>query len=225
MKDDKSDSEKKESETATQVDEEKKTEEQESKEEKQPEKKKYIFNCTKCGQCCEKRENVPLTFTDIREWSKSGVLNSVYPHIKMKTFAGKIGEEVREIVSLVLVGSEKGCPLYDQENKLCNIYHSMPLECSAFPLGFNGQSYFIKDKTVPGLGNGSMTKEKLINDRDNARKEFDAQVETQMLLPFTYTLFMQNLIEQQQKIRDEMPEDKRKQLDDVLKAEKQDDAD
>ena len=62
-------------------------------------------------------------------------------------------------------------------------------------------------------------KEKLVNDRDNARLDYEAQVETQMLLPITYSLFMQNLIEQQQKIREEMPEDKRQQLDDLLKGE------
>ncbi|MHA1942045.1 MAG: YkgJ family cysteine cluster protein [Candidatus Hodarchaeales archaeon] len=220
MTDDKPDSDQKDPKINSQAEEEIKTEVQDSEEEKQPTKKKYVFNCTKCGQCCEKREYVPITLTDIREWTKSGGMNSIYPHIKMQTFSGKVGEEVREIVSLVLKGSEKGCPLYDRENKLCNIYHSMPLECLAFPLGYNGQAYFIKDKTVPGLGNGTMTKDQLIKDRDNARKEFEAQVDTQTIIPFTYTLFMQNLIEQQQKIRDEMPEEKRKQLDDLLKAEK-----
>ncbi|MFX1507447.1 MAG: hypothetical protein ACFFDC_15295, partial [Promethearchaeota archaeon] len=24
-------------------------------------KKKYVFNCTKCGSCCEKREFVPVS--------------------------------------------------------------------------------------------------------------------------------------------------------------------
>ncbi|MHA1976897.1 MAG: YkgJ family cysteine cluster protein [Candidatus Hodarchaeales archaeon] len=188
--------------------------------EKTPAKKKYVFNCTKCGQCCEKRDYVPVSFEDIRGWTQSGVINSVFPHLKMRTFPAQVQGEVREVVSIVITASEEGgCPLFDQENKLCNIYQAMPLECLAFPLGFNGNQYFIKDKSVPGLGNGVMNKEQLINDRDNARKDFEARVETQTLLPFTYTLFMQNLIEQQQKIREEMPEDKRKQLDDLLKAE------
>jgi Fe-S-cluster containining protein len=188
-------------------------------EEKKPEKKKYVFNCTKCGQCCQKREFVPVSFNDLRKWTQSGMINSIFPHLKLRTFPTKIQEEVREVISMVLAGTETGCPLYDKENKLCNIYHAMPLECQAFPLGFNGQQYFIKDKTVPGLGYGTMSKEKLVDDRDNARLDYEAQIETQMLLPITYSLFMQNLIEQQQKIRDEMPEDKRKQLDDLLKGE------
>lgn len=188
-------------------------------EEKKPEKKKYIFNCTKCGQCCQKREFVPVSFADLRKWTQSGIINTIFPHLKLRSFPAKIQEEVREVISMVLAGTETGCPLYDSENKLCNIYHSMPLECQAFPLGYNGHQYFIKDKTVPGIGQGTMSKEKLVTDRDNARLDYEAQIETQMLLPITYSLFMQNLIEQQQKIRDEMPEDKRKQLDDLLKGE------
>jgi len=192
-----------------------------SEAEKKAEKKKYIFNCTKCGQCCEKREFVPVSFADIRNWTTNGTINAVYQHLKIQTFLTKVGGETREGISIVLAGSEKGCPMYDQENKLCNVYHSMPLECKAFPLGFNGQNYIVKDKTVPGLGNGTMTKERLIADRDNARLDYDARVETQMLLPMTYSLFMKNLVEQQQKIRDEMPEDKRQQLEDLLTVEKQ----
>ncbi len=189
--------------------------------EDKPPKKKYVFNCTKCGQCCEKREYVPVSFDDIRKWTQSGVINSVFPNLKMQTFPTQIQGEVREVVSIVISALDKGgCPLFDQENKLCNIYHSMPLECLAFPLGYNGTQYYVKDKTVPGLGNGTMTKEQLIIDRDNARKDFEARVDTQTLLPFTYTLFMQNLIEQQQKIREEMPEEKRKQLDDLLNTDK-----
>jgi Fe-S-cluster containining protein len=196
-----------------------------SQEEEKPKKKKYVFNCTKCGQCCEKRELVPVSFADIRNWTTSGTINSVFPHLKIQTFPTQVGGETRESISIVLAGPEKGCPLYDKENKLCNVYHSMPLECKAFPLGFNGQNYVIKDKTVPGLGNGTMTKEKLIEDRDNARLDYDARVETQMLLPLTYSLFMQNLLEQQQKIRDEMPEDKRQQLEDLLKGDTQESPD
>ena len=190
-----------------------------TEEKKTKEKKKYVFNCTKCGQCCEKREVVPVSLTDLRTWTQSGMINSIFPHLKMKAFQTTIQDQPREVISMVLVGKETGCPLYDSDNKLCNIYHAMPLECQAFPLGYNGQQYFIKDKTVPGLGQGSMTKERLVADRDNARLDYEAQVETQMLLPITYSLFMQNLIEQQQKIRDDMPEEKRQQLDDLLKKE------
>ncbi len=210
------------------VEEEKTTDSSPQAEEK-PKKKKYIFNCTKCGQCCEKREFVPVSFADIRNWVTKGTIKAVIPHLKIQTFPIEVGGETREAVSIVLAGSEKGCPLYDQENKICNIYHSLPLECKAFPLGFNGQNYVIKDKTVPGLGSGTMTKDRLIADRDNARLDYDARIETQMILPLisdlSYSFFMKSLIEQQQKIRDEMPEDKRQQLEDLMKGETQEKSD
>jgi Fe-S-cluster containining protein len=185
-------------------------------------KRKYVFNCTKCGQCCEKRQFVPISFTDIRNWTKSGTINAVFPNLQFQTAQSSGTEEKQSFLTLILAGTEKGCSMFDQENRLCNIYHSMPLECIGFPLGYNGKNYFIKDKAVPGLGKGTMTKERLIEDRENARQDFEAQVETQMILPLLYSLFMQNLMEQQQKVRDDMPEEKRKQLDDLLKNSKPD---
>ncbi|MHA1974190.1 MAG: YkgJ family cysteine cluster protein [Candidatus Hodarchaeales archaeon] len=178
-------------------------------------KKKYIFNCTKCGQCCEKREFVPVTITDLKIWTTTGVINAVFPHLKFRTYQT---EDKNQYVSLVIQGGEGGCALFDKENRLCNIYHSMPLECKAFPLGYNGKNYYIKDKSVPGLGNGSMTKERLIEDRDNARADFQAKLENQMILPLLYSLFMQNLIDEQQKVMKNMPEEKRKQLEELLGA-------
>ncbi|MFX0120120.1 MAG: YkgJ family cysteine cluster protein [Candidatus Hodarchaeota archaeon] len=181
-------------------------------------KKKYVFNCTQCGTCCEKREFVPVSLADIRNWTKSGTINAVFPNLRFQTLQAGESEEKQSFMTLVLTSGENGCSMFDNENRLCNIYHSMPLECKAFPLGFNGKNYFIKDKSVPGLGQGSMTKERLIADRDNARSDFEARIETQIMLPLLYSLFMQNLLEQQQKAMEDMPEDKRKQLDELLKT-------
>ncbi len=194
--------------------------EQETKAESKP-KKRYVFNCTKCGNCCEKREFVPISLADFRIWTQSGTINAVLPNLKLQTLQIGESDEKQSYMTLVLAGSENGCSMFDKENRLCNIYHSMPLECKAFPLGYNGKNYYIKDRSVPGLGQGSMTKERLIEDRDNARADFDARVETQMMLNLLYSLFMKNLIEQQQKAMEDMPEDKRKQLDELLKGPKE----
>ncbi|MFX1284884.1 MAG: YkgJ family cysteine cluster protein [Promethearchaeota archaeon] len=184
-------------------------------------KKKYVFNCTKCGNCCEKREFVPVSLADIRNWTQSGAINAVFPNLRLRTLKTTGSEENQGVLTLILTSSENGCSMFDKENRLCNIYHAMPLECKAFPLGYNGKNYFIKDKSVPGLGQGTMTKERLIEDRDNARLDFEAKVEAQMMLPLIYSLFMQNLLEQQQKVMEEMPEEKRKQLDELLKTQQQ----
>lgn len=209
-----------ESETESETKDEKSSNDKQTQGEKPKAKKKYVFNCTKCGNCCEKREFVPVTLTDMRNWIKSGTINAVFPHLRFRALQTVGTEEKQELLTLVITGSENGCSLFDKENRLCNIYHSMPLECKAFPLGYNGKNYFIKDKSVPGIGQGTMTKERLIEDRDNARADFEARIETQMMLPLLYSLFMQNLLEQQQKAMDEMPEEKRKQLDELLKIQK-----
>lgn len=214
--------EKKEESETTATEEDKKTSENAAAQEeiKSKKKKKYVFNCTKCGQCCKKREFVPVSFEDIQNWTRTGTINAVFPNLKIRTFQTTVGEEKQsqEYIALVLAGSEEGCSMFDKENKLCNIYHAMPLECKAFPLGFDGKNYFIKDKTVPGLGKGTMSKERLIEDRDNARADFESRVETQLMLPLIYSLFMQNLMEQHQKVMEDMPEDKRKQFDELLKS-------
>ena len=212
---------KKESDTSSAEDSTKDEDSQAEQDSTPKSKKKYVFNCTKCGSCCEKREFVPVTLEDIRNWTKSGTINAVFPNLKFQTLQVSESEEKQAFMTLVIAGSENGCSLFDKENRLCNIYHTMPLECKAFPLGYNGKNYYIKDKTVPGLGNGTMTKERLIEDRDNARADFEARVETQLMLPMLYSLFMQNLMEQQQKVMEEMPEEKRKQLDDLLKTQKE----
>jgi Fe-S-cluster containining protein len=145
----------------------------------------------------------------------------VLPHLRIQSFQAPVGEtqQPQEFMSLVLKGTEDDhCPMYDATNKLCNIYHSLPLECKAFPLGYNGKNYYIKDKSVPGLGNGIMTKDRLIDDRNAAKTDFDARIDSQMMVSVLYSLFMQNILEQQKKVMDEMPEDKRKQLDELLKA-------
>lgn len=190
-------------------------------EKEEPKKKKYVFNCTKCGQCCEKRPFLPITLSDIQHWAKSGTLNAVLPHTRIQSFQAPVGEnkQPQEFASLVLKGTEDGhCPMYDATNKLCNIYHSMPFECKAFPLGYNGKNYVIKDKSVPGIGNGVMTKERLIEDRNAARADFDARIDSQMMVSILYSLFMQSILEQQQKTMEAMPEDKRQQLDELLKT-------
>ncbi|MFW9856253.1 MAG: YkgJ family cysteine cluster protein [Candidatus Thorarchaeota archaeon] len=191
-------------------------------EKESPQKKKYVFNCTKCGQCCENRPFLPITLTDVQLWAKTGTLNAVLPHLRIQSFKASVGEDQQqpqEFVSLILKGTEDNhCPMYDATNKLCNIFHSLPLECKAFPLGYNGKNYYIKDKSVPGLGNGTMTRERLIEDRNAAKADFDARIDSQMMVSVLYSLFMQSILEQQRKVMDEMPEDKRKQLDELLKS-------
>jgi len=71
-------------------------------------------------------------------------INSLVPYIKMKD-----------------ENSKGVCPFYDDENKICNIYFTLPSFCKTFPLYFNGEKYYVSDPSCTGIGQGEMTKEKL----------------------------------------------------------------
>jgi len=52
------------------------TAEQQKVEEKKKGKKKYVHNCTKCGQCCKDRPGVTVTIADIENWTKKGMITT-----------------------------------------------------------------------------------------------------------------------------------------------------
>ncbi|MFX1253581.1 MAG: YkgJ family cysteine cluster protein [Promethearchaeota archaeon] len=211
------------------VEEEKNLEEEKSEEKKESvdtapkpkEKRKYIFNCTKCGECCADRPSIPVTFLDLEKWMKKGVIQAVFPYLQLEVV--KPSDELPEYIQMSLKKTDgsTGCPLYDADNKLCNIYHSLPMECDAFPLGYNGQNFVLKMITCQGLGEGKMTKEQLIEDRKKAQDDFEAKVMTANILPLVNTLFFKHMMKQQEEMMANMPEDQRQKLDEILKGAKE----
>lgn len=183
-------------------------------------KAKYVFECVKCGECCVERSSVPVTFTDLEKWLSKGVLQSVFPYLQLDVI--KIREDIPEFLQLVLKNPDgkAGCPLYDSNNKLCNIYHSLPSECNAFPLGFSGKSFILKMKTCKGLGTGKMTKERLEQDCKNAQDDFTAKTSTTSLLPLLNTLFFKHMMKQQEEMMKKMPEEQKQKLEEILKGTK-----
>jgi Fe-S-cluster containining protein len=177
---------------------------------------KYVFECQKSGQCCQDRDSVVVGLSDLERWNKDLTLPSLYPYlvielvndsfiqISLKKNPGDAGEV------------QKGCPLYDEENKICNIYFSMPHFCNSFPLGYDGHNYYIKDRSCPGLGKGNMTEESLKKARETAREDFEAQVTTSMLLPVIHGLTMGFILDQSKKRLDELSPEQKKKLDELL---------
>lgn len=184
------------------------------------EKGKYVFECQKCGQCCEKKESVILSFADLERWSEDVTLPSLYPFLTM--------DLKDDYVEVCLKKPEEennpvGCPLYDAENKLCNIYYSMPLYCKSFPLGYDGESYFIKDKMCPGIGKGKMTDEKLKNARGSAKDDFEARVSTALLLPVVHGLVVKFLLEQTKKQMEKLTDTEKEKLKEIFGEEREGD--
>ncbi|MHA1166254.1 MAG: YkgJ family cysteine cluster protein [Candidatus Hodarchaeales archaeon] len=191
------------------------------------EKKRYVFNCTKCGKCCKDRTSVPVTIRDIETWTKKGMITALLPHLSVEFIPvkGSQGQFVQLVMKKQPTGEGgeaiTGCPMFDEENSICNIYHSMPVDCSAYPLGFNGKIFFIRDKTCEGIGNGTMTKERLINDRNLAEEDYNAKVSSNTVFPILTSLlnkfFMQELLEQQKRLRKNLSDEEKAKLDDIDK--------
>ena len=118
-----------------------------------------------------------------------------------------------------------GCPLYDYENKICNLYSSMPLHCVAYPLAYNGEKYYLVDKESPGLGLGNMSKESLAEARLRAQNHFSALTSTSSILPLIYSLILGNMIKRNQEAMEAMSEEDREQLEELMKKSEEEKAD
>jgi Fe-S-cluster containining protein len=182
---------------------------------------KFVYECVHCGHSCVDRNIVEVTLADLRAWAEDQSLASIFPFIRIMA----VGRPYLDVVLASDDGAEafeagdvehKGCPMYDADNKLCNIYHSMPLYCRSFPLAFNGTSYFIKDRECQGIGAGSMTQERLEAHRSAAREELEARRESGILMPTLQGIFTRFFVEASAKTLDAMSEDDRKSLEDLL---------
>jgi len=175
---------------------------------------KFVYNCVKCGQYCSKIEKVPIYFQDITNWRKNGILNSLAQNIGMDMDGG--------FPQLVLESKEDetGCPMYDSENKLCQVHHDMPLNCKAYPLNYNGSKYFVTDKACQGLGQGSMDAMQLKTQRDAAMADYEAKMESNVVVPLLYSIIMGELVDQSRKSMEHMTEEQKSQLQDIIKEEK-----
>jgi Fe-S-cluster containining protein len=189
-------------------------------EEKNEAKSKYKFECQKCGECCEKADSIVVSLADLNRWNKDLTLPSLYPYLTIEMI-----NQSQIQISLKKTDTEegkspKGCPLYDEKNKICNIYFSMPLYCSSFPLGFDGKNYFIKDKDCPGIGKGKMTDELLKKARELAKEDFEARVDTSMLLPIIHGMILGFILDQSKKRIEELSPEQKEKLNEMFAKDK-----
>ncbi len=177
---------------------------------------KYIFECQKCGQCCEKKDSVMISMADLERWNKDVTLPSLYPFLTIEIKNGDYFQISLKKPDTKEGKIEQGCPLYDAENKICNIYFSMPLYCKSFPLGYDGEMYFLKDKNCPGIGKGKMSEEELKEARKTAKEDFEARVSTTLLLPVMNSLAVKFLMEQSKRQIESLTDDQKNKLKDIF---------
>jgi Fe-S-cluster containining protein len=207
------------------VDESKKQEEKKQPAEKENEKKpsKFIFECTKCGTCCQNRDPIPVSFLDLSRWTKQGsFMNIILPHLELRGLSDTDELAKIALIPYIIMKDEdengKGvCPFYDVDNKICNIYFTLPIFCKTFPLSFNGEKYYVSDPTCEGIGKGSMTKEMLEEMRKTAVRDFNERADTTLAMIPIQGLFIRHFMKQSQQTVDRLSDKEKQQLDDLIK--------
>ena len=195
--------------------------------EEEKSKQKFLFNCTKCGKCCENRGPIPIVFSDIELWAKGDTINKVFPHLRVYKNAKGLYD-----LALTPVGfdeqkedSKKVCPMYSTEKKECQIYENRPLSCQSYPLEYDGSSYQIIDEDCPGLGKEPMTKEERIKMRDQAKLMNSELITMRVSIPIIYQIahrlaereIFGALMRQQEEMLKNMSPEERAKMDELYK--------
>ena len=198
-------------------------EEEKEKTEEKGKPSKFKFECQKCGACCQNRDAIPVTFSDLTRWTKQGSFMSIIlPHLELRGVSDEDQLGQLALIPYIKMKDEnengKGmCPFYDDENKICNVYFTMPLFCKTFPLYFNGEKYYVSDPTCQGIGKGEMTKEKLQEMRDTAVRDFNERADTTIAMIPLQGLFIRHFMKQSQEQIEKMSEEDKEKLDELLK--------
>lgn len=188
-----------------------------------PKAPKFVFECQRCGECCKRDFDIHID--DIEQWVGSGNIYQMIPHISLEGDFGslRIGFKKTDAGTCPML---KEADADDAESvPVCTIYENMPASCRAFPLGHNGKNYVVVNKECPGLNNGSMTSESLQAMRDAARDNFEHNSSTRMLLPMLQGLFMDQFSRQSKKAYEEMSDDDKTKLDEILSKKSNEDSD
>lgn len=186
------------------------------------EKKKFVFNCTRCGKCCADRGPIPLVMEDLELWAKNRVVANMLPYLKFiltpkKTldlvFTRQIGNQFEETPEKAEENQDSSCPMYNKEKKECTIYENRPLSCRTYPLEFDGQKFVVVDDECPGIGHGDMTKEDRIKLRELAQHMFNQLRQIRIVMPIVsqamQTFVIGQLIEQQRQAFEKMTPEER----------------
>ena len=178
---------------------------------------KFVFECSeeKCPnhKCCN-RSPVMVYFEDIKRWAMDQTLNIVFSQLEYSMDAG---------YPMIILKKQSGtlCAMFNKETQKCNIYYSKPISCSSYPLGFNGNAFFVIDKECEGIGKGSMTKDALKEMRDRAKLDFESRTQTSATLPLLNILFMGFMQKQSQEAMGSLSEEDRKKIEEILTKERE----
>ncbi|MDY6958693.1 MAG: YkgJ family cysteine cluster protein [Halobacteriota archaeon] len=174
------------------------------------EKPRFVFRCQRCGECCKRKEEIVILINDMERWSREGIIYQVFPHISIVERSQKLS---------IRMNLEDGgiCEMYNKEKKECSIYSSRPITCRSFPLRFNGNNYFVKDKECSGLSVESMTGEELSEIREAAKEEYTGEGQMMAVLPVLQSLILREVTEKSKEVYEKLTDEEKEKLEDILK--------
>jgi len=203
------------------------------------EKKKHIFNCTRCGNCCLNRGPVPLVMDDLIMWAKNNVVANMMPYLKfIKTPYGTIDLvmsrttknpydflQKKENEDEEEESKDLSCPMYNKETKDCLIYDNRPLSCRTYPLEFDGQKYMVVDtEDCEGIGNGETSNEERKEMRELAKSMNIKLTEMRISMPILAQAFqpfvLNEIMDAQRKYMEameKMPPEEREKVEQQMK--------
>ena len=174
---------------------------------------KFIFTCQDCRKCCS-REKIQIYYSDLQRWvADGGTITRVWNNMEVQVKENRIELNFKK--------KEDGtCMNLNNDTNECEIDYSKPISCSAYPLGYDGNAYFLQrgaKQACEGLGKGEMTPESLKEMRLRARKDFECRMRTNTTLPYLQMLIVQMMQRQTEEMMKQMSDEDRKKLEELMK--------
>ena len=108
------------------------------------------------------------------------------------------------------------CVFFVEDANACAIRFSRPISCRTFPLEFDGQKFYVTDRSCSGIGKGEVTKEALKEVRDISEQEYKERIDTRTALPGVYTIIISQLMQQSSEAMKDLSDDDRKKMETIM---------
>lgn len=192
------------------------------------EKSKYNFKCLeqKCDtKACHIRPKVNVTLGDLSRWMTQGYIMNILPGITFHMPESEQDSFYLETARKPIESDQEAtaCIFYNESANGCEIRYGRPISCQTYPLEFNGEKFVLSSKDCPGVGEGEVSKDALQDARNLAEQEFKERKETETALPAIYSVIMNQMIRQSAEAMQNLSEEDRKKMDEILAKSKDDD--
>ncbi|MFW9909508.1 MAG: YkgJ family cysteine cluster protein [Candidatus Thorarchaeota archaeon] len=186
-----------------------------------PDKMKYSFKCLEkecASQSCHYRPQVRVTFGDISRWTSQNLLSTAIGGIGVMN--DKAAPNLITLAMYPIKSKERSentvCIMFNEKEKTCKINQAKPISCRTYPLEYDGEKYYLSDKTCDGIGKGEITKDALKDAKELAEQDYNERMYARYLLPALYNVIMNTIALQQEVLLQGLSKEDREQLEMLL---------